>query len=220
MEPIEVTEDDLRGEQHQHQQLQSTEQCSLLSGGKVHHLRYKWIFWHYRRSKRTTKTWMDCQRELAEIETLENFWTFFVQLRNPSMVKINQDYALFKKGIKPMWEDPANVRGGQWIFVIQKSHQKYRFLVDHVWNEIVLALICSIFKPSIMDLVCGIVFSMRISCFTKISIWISDYKAVREILVLGHELKRITNFEDCVIFRRNDDMRVKFILWIYCGNKQ
>lgn len=185
---------------------------SIVSAHQLHYLRYKWVFWHYRRSKRTTKTWMDCQKVLAEIEALENFWKFFVQLRNPSMVKINQDYALFKQGIKPMWEDPANVKGGQWIFVIQKSHQNYRSLVDHVWNEIVLALVCSIFKPSIMDLVCGIVFSMRISCFTKISVWVSNYKAVKEILVLGHELKRITNFEDCVIFRRNDDMRVKFIL--------
>lgn len=154
----------------------------------------------------------DCQRILAELDNLEAFWHFFAQLQNPSAAKINQDYALFKRGIAPMWEDPANVKGGQWIFVIQKSHENYRGMVDHVWDEIVLALIGSVFKPPIMDLICGVVFSMRISCFTKISVWTRDYTAVKEILVLGHELKKLTNFEDCIIFRRNDDMKVKFIL--------
>ena len=182
----------------------------------LHPLRYPWVFWHYRRSKRTNKTWMDCQRILAELESLESFWHFFKQLQNPSVAKINQDYALFKRGIAPMWEDPANVNGGQWIFVIQKSHENYRALVDNVWNEIVMALICTIFKPAVMDQVCGVVFSMRISCFTKISVWVRDYTTVKELLVLGHELKRLTNFEDCIIFRRNDDMKVKFILWMAC----
>lgn len=178
----------------------------------LHLLRYPWVFWHYRRSKRTTKTWMDCQRVLAELHSLEHFWHFFVRLQCPSVAKINQDYALFKKGIEPMWEDPSNVKGGQWIFLIQKSSDNYRQLVDHVWDEIVLALICSIFKPAIMDLVCGVVFSMRLSSFTKISVWISDYTAVKELLILGHELKRLANFEECIIFRRNEDMKVKFIL--------
>ncbi|KAJ6223641.1 hypothetical protein RDWZM_002186 [Blomia tropicalis] len=185
----------------------------------LHPLRYTWVFWHYRRSKRTNnnsnnnnKNWMDCQRALAELDTLESFWHFFVQLQSPSIARINQDYALFKHGIEPMWEDPHNVNGGQWIFVIQKSHPNYRYLVDNVWDEIVLALICSIFSPSIMDLICGVVFSMRISCFTKISVWLSDYRAVKELLILGHELKRLTNFDDCIIFRRNGDMKVKFIL--------
>lgn len=179
----------------------------------LHPLRYTWVFWHYRRSKRTTKMdWMDCQQAVAEMDSLEDFWRFFVKLQAPSGAKINQDYALFKRGIAPMWEDPANLKGGQWIFVIQKSAERYRDQVDNVWTEIVLALVGAIFSPSIMELVCGLVFSMRISAFTKISVWVKDAAAVKELLVLGHELKRLTNFEDCIIFRRNDDMKVKFIL--------
>lgn len=186
---------------------------SIINNGLKHALKYSWIFWHYRRTKRTMKTWMDCQRILAEIDTIESFWEFFIKLRKPSMVHINQDYALFKKGIKPMWEDPVNVHGGQWIFVLQKSNYNYRSIVDFVWMEIVFALVGSIFKQEIMDQVCGIVFSMRISCFSKISIWVADYKkSIKNILILGYELKRLTNFEDCIIFRRNDDMKIKFIL--------
>ncbi len=177
-----------------------------------HPLRYVWVFWHYRRSKGTTKNWMDCQHATAEMDSLEAFWRFYQGLQAPSVAKINQDYSLFKRGIAPMWEDPANLKGGQWIFVIQKSAERYRQQVDQVWHEIVLALVGAIFSPPIMELICGVVFSMRISCFTKISVWVRDVAAVKELLVLGHELKRLTAFEDCIIFRRNDDMMVKFIL--------
>lgn len=190
-------------------------QASSKDSNKVnlHSLRYTWVFWHYRRSRRTTKVdWMDCQRAVAEMDSLEAFWRFFVKLQAPSVAKINQDYALFKHGIAPMWEDLANLKGGQWIFIIQKSSERYREQVDNVWTEIVLALVGAIFSPAINELVCGLVFSMRISCFTKISVWVKDASAVKELLVLGHELKRLTNFEDCIIFRRNDDMKVKFIL--------
>lgn len=178
-----------------------------------HPLKYSWVLWHYRRSKRTSKnSWMECQKVMATCDTLEEFWRFFIQLRNPSLVRINQDYALFKKGIAPMWEDQANSRGGQWIFIIQKSNNGYRSQIDQVWNEIALTMVGARFKPIIDDLVCGIVFSMRISCFTKISVWVSDYNRVKELLILGHELKRATKFGDCIFFRRNDNMKIKYIL--------
>nr|XP_046909633.1 eukaryotic translation initiation factor 4E-1A-like [Dermatophagoides farinae] len=186
---------------------------SIKSRLSLHPLEHCWVFWHYRRARRrSTKKWMDCQRTLVEIDTIESFWMFFAKQRSPSMVRINQDYALFKKGIKPMWEDPANMNGGQWIFILQKSQDNYDSVINEIWYKIIMAMLGSIFKPEIMDQICGIVFSMRISCFTKISIWVNDYRAIKQILILGNELKRLTKFNDCIVFRRNDNMQTKFIL--------
>lgn len=39
----------------------------------------------------------------------------------------HRDIHLFKKGIKPMWEDPANKKGGKWVYYF-----KYVLNCDHV----------------------------------------------------------------------------------------
>nr|XP_027202920.1 eukaryotic translation initiation factor 4E-1A-like [Dermatophagoides pteronyssinus] len=205
-------------QQNHHQQQQQRlmtikPTTTTISSLSLHPLENCWVFWHYRRARRrSTKKWMDCQRTLVEIDTIESFWMFFAKQRSPSMVRINQDYALFRKGIKPMWEDPANMNGGQWIFILQKSQDNYDQIINELWYKIIMAMLGSIFHKDIIEQICGIVFSMRISCFTKISIWVTDYRAIKQILILGHELKRLTKFNDCILFRRNDNMQTKFIL--------
>ena len=41
------------------------------------------------------------------------------------------DYHLFKKGIKPMWEDDANRWGGKWIVRLKKG------LASRYWEDLV-----------------------------------------------------------------------------------
>ena len=45
------------------------------------------------------------------------------------------DYSLFKKGIKPMWEDDRNKKGGRWLLNLNKS-QRFADL-DNLWLEVV-----------------------------------------------------------------------------------
>ncbi len=45
---------------------------------------------------------------VGEFETVEDFCRWFNWLRPPSQLEMNSNYHLFKKGIKPMWEDEAN----------------------------------------------------------------------------------------------------------------
>ena len=44
---------------------------------------------------------------------------------------ISSNYHLFKQGIKPMWEDPANKRGGKWS--IQLPRNKTMSEIDNIW---------------------------------------------------------------------------------------
>jgi translation initiation factor 4E len=50
------------------------------------------------------------------------------------------DYSLFKKGIRPMWEDDANKRGGRWL-IKKKKNQRGNDL-DKYWLEIVSIDFC------------------------------------------------------------------------------
>jgi len=45
------------------------------------------------------------------------------------------DYSLFKKGIRPMWEDDANKRGGRWLINLSKNQRGND--LDKYWLEIV-----------------------------------------------------------------------------------
>ena len=45
------------------------------------------------------------------------------------------DYTLFKDGIKPMWEDSRNKRGGRWPVSLTK--QQRHIELDHLWLETV-----------------------------------------------------------------------------------
>lgn len=45
------------------------------------------------------------------------------------------DYSLFKKGISPMWEDEANIRGGRWLVPLEKKQRGNE--LDKFWLEIV-----------------------------------------------------------------------------------
>lgn len=49
----------------------------------------------------------------------------------PSHIATNSNYYLFKDGIKPAWEDPANTDGGKWA--IQLPRDKNRDTIDKYW---------------------------------------------------------------------------------------
>ncbi|CAJ0769499.1 12854_t:CDS:2, partial [Entrophospora sp. SA101] len=97
---------------------------------------------------------------------LYNAWTLWFD--NPgkkantvtSELSTNSNYHLFKHGIKPMWEDPENERGGKWVIQFHKN-----------------------------KIVCGVVFSVR-KILYRISLWTrtSNNKAVCESIGATLEL--------------------------------
>lgn len=53
---------------------------------------------------------------------------------SPTKLAIGSNYHLFKEGIRPMWEDPINAKGGKWIFTNARS-RKAR--LDECWLHVV-----------------------------------------------------------------------------------
>lgn len=53
------------------------------------------------------------------------------------------DYSLFKHGIRPMWEDEANKRGGRWAINLdkkQRTNDLDRFWLDTVSVFIIILI--------------------------------------------------------------------------------
>lgn len=60
------------------------------------------------------------------------------------------DYHLFKSGIKPMWEDSANRRGGKWMVRLRKGIAS-RYWEDLVRTRFVGFIACLVWSSGSVD---------------------------------------------------------------------
>ncbi|KAL9032025.1 MAG: hypothetical protein Q9180_006750, partial [Flavoplaca navasiana] len=133
--------------------------------GSEHPLKYTWIVWY----RPPTSKFQDYEKSttaLAHFSTVESFWTVYTHLKRPSSLPAVSDYHLFKKGIRPVWEDDENKRGGKWIVRLKKG------VSDRYWEDLLLAIVGDQFAEAGEE-VCGAVLSVRngedvLSVWTKI----------------------------------------------------
>lgn len=87
-----------------------------------------------------SKNWEDTLNEVTSFSTVEDFWSLYNHIKSPSDIKAGSDYSLFKTGVRPMWEDEGNKRGGRWMLNINRGQRqdldKYWLdTVRHFWGE-------------------------------------------------------------------------------------
>lgn len=127
-------------------------------------LQHPWCFW-FRPSipKNVSIPYVETVHGLAEVATAEQFWTVYRHLARPSSLHPVSDYHLFKKGVRPIWEDDENRHGGKWLVRLKKG------VADRYWEDLMLALIGDQFHEAGVD-ICGAVVSIR-NGEDIISIW-------------------------------------------------
>ncbi|XP_055383562.1 eukaryotic translation initiation factor 4E1 [Condylostylus longicornis] len=157
--------------------LQSTGDSSTLK----HPLENTWTLWYLENDR--TKSWEELQNEITSFDTVEDFWSLCNHIKSASEIKIGSDYSLFKKGIRPMWEDNANKKGGRWVITLERKQHK---ILDNIWLDVLLSLIGEAFDNSTE--ICGAVLNVR-SKFDKISVWTANGKNEEGIMEIGRKLK-------------------------------
>ncbi len=65
---------------------------------------------------------------------MEDFWGLYNHIELASRLASGCDYSLFKEGIKPMWEDERNRRGGRWLINLDKKQRNS--CLDNFWLEV------------------------------------------------------------------------------------
>eukprot|EP00965_Chrysotila_dentata_P199031 6179145-Pleurochrysis_carterae.AAC.3 len=84
--------------------------------------------------------WSTCCRQCGSVSSVamvEEFWLLYVHLRRPMDERPSAcDYHVFREGIRPMWEDDANMNGGKWIVRLRKG------VAARYWEDLVRALTC------------------------------------------------------------------------------
>jgi len=94
-------------------------------------------------------------QSIASFDTAEQFWACYGHLRRPDALVNVSDIHLFKKGLRPVWEDPENLEGGKWMIRLKKG------LASRYWESLLVAILSEQFDAG--EDVCGAVLSIRSS---------------------------------------------------------
>lgn len=129
------------------------------SGGKPaqHPTRHSWAFWFRPPISKANGYQMDYEKTLTcmmGVSTIEEFFCAYAHLKRPSTLPQMSDYHLFKKGVRPIWEDEENRKGGKWQVRLKKG------VADRYWEDLVLAMVGDQFAEASEE-VCGAVLSVR-----------------------------------------------------------
>lgn len=80
---------------------------------------------------------------------------------------LKSDYHLFKKGVRPEWEDPQNKHGGKWAYGFK---DKRLVPIDDLWLHTMLAAIGETLEQDGDGEVMGVVVNVR-KGFYRIGLW-------------------------------------------------
>lgn len=162
-------------------------------GGPTHPLEYEWTFWYdkrpavARRLKGEQDSYENNLRAIGTFGTVEDFWRYYNHLVKPSKLEMNSNYHFFKSGIKPMWEDSENSKGGKWVLTF-----KDKAMVDACWENVVLGMVGE--TLDVENEITGAVMSRR-KAGDRIAIWNRSKDNEQAIMGVGRKLKAILGVE-------------------------
>lgn len=110
---------------------------------------------------------------LANVDDVRKFWNVFNNF-DISRLQLRDSVHLFHKGIKPVWEDARNARGGSWTFRVPKAQ------AAEFWKEVCMMAIGEQLQAAIesdrttfRDDICGINLGVRFNSML-VQIWNRD----------------------------------------------
>ncbi|XP_077297638.1 eukaryotic translation initiation factor 4E homologous protein isoform X2 [Arctopsyche grandis] len=125
-----------------------------------HKLQFSYWLW-FRNSNATersaTNSVQNYEQSLAMVgqcDTVEQWWGMYSHLTRPDDLPNDTSFHLFKVGVRPMWEDGANINGGKWEVRLRRN------LGSWAWEEICMAIIGEQFDVG--EEICGAVINIRL----------------------------------------------------------
>lgn len=144
-------------------QKQKESSASPPSEQAEHSLKNSWNIFYRPPTTSRDKDYEESIIKIGSVSSVEAFWTLYAYLKCPSALPTVSDYHIFKDGIRPVWEDAGNKRGGKWIIRLKKG------VADRYWEDLLLAIVGDQFMEA-GDEVCGAVLSVR-SGEDVLSVW-------------------------------------------------
>jgi translation initiation factor 4E len=155
-------------------------------------LNANWTMWYDNpRLAPAGSDWKENLKRCGSFDTVESFWRVFNNLKPASELTVNSNYSVFRSGVEPSWEDPANAEGGKFVYTILKKDSKSG-KCDESWLFTVLAIVGETMDAT-GDQVNGAVVSIR-KQQDRIALWLKS--SDREICIqIGERWKKAMNLE-------------------------
>ncbi|CAI7804960.1 unnamed protein product [Closterium sp. NIES-53] len=147
-----------RGDQGRAREWEEAERQSREVKLGLHPLQTRYVLWYTRRQRqppgqRSATSYEDSIRRIADFSTVEGFWVCYCRMVRPSALPAPTDVHVFKDGIRPLWEDEHNRRGGKWMVRLRKP------LTARMWEHLLMAVVGEQLEGA--EEVCGVVLSVR-----------------------------------------------------------
>lgn len=143
---------------------------------------HSWDFWHDRQDRpnlpaankqKAEGSYEDRLEILANVDDVRKFWNVFNNF-DVSRLPLRDSVHLFHKGVKPVWEDARNARGGSWTFRVPKA-QAIEF-----WRDVCMMAIGEQLQEAVAsdrttfkDDICGVSLAVRFNSML-VQIWNRD----------------------------------------------
>jgi hypothetical protein len=125
---------------------------SIFKSVRVPEFRFKWLFWAEKgqQAPPKDKSASASSEEYAsrpkplgdQIISVKEFYQHFNNIPVENL-KLRDSIHLFHLGVKPVWEDPRNARGGAWYFKVSKE------LAPQFWHEMCLLAVGDILQGAV-----------------------------------------------------------------------
>lgn len=94
-------------------------------------LKYAWTFYHDKHSSSAADYESRLTVMMDEIVSIKPLWEIYNQFPLEAL-KTKDSVHFFKRGVKPLWEDPRNIAGGGWTFRVPRAQSL------GIWKETLL----------------------------------------------------------------------------------
>ena len=153
----------------------------------MHPLNRSWVVWFHNPDD---SDWsFESYIELSKIDSIESFWNIYNNIEKVNIE--NGMFFLMKEGIKPLWEDEKNKKGGSWSFKILKRN------VYDTWLDVCINCVNETILKDInkSKMITGLSISPKKS-FCIIKIWNNDKKENDKELLNSNMLNM--NLKECL----------------------
>jgi hypothetical protein len=123
---------------------------SIFKSVRVPEFRFRWMFWAEKGQQSGPKDKSTQSEDYAsrpkplgeQIISIKEFYQHFNNIPVESL-KLRDSIHLFHMGVKPVWEDPRNERGGAWYFKVTKE------LAPQFWHELCLLAVGDVLQGAV-----------------------------------------------------------------------
>ncbi|KAG9243750.1 putative translation initiation factor eIF4E3 [Calycina marina] len=137
---------------------------------------YDWVIWcRAPTQKNTNIKYEDTIRPMCQIRTDQEYVDVLRHVKCPSNQPMVWEYHFFKEGIRPIWEDEENRKGGKWVIRLAKG------IADRLWETTTMNLVSGSWGDIDED-ICGAVVSMRMG-EDVLSLWLRDAESGRNLKI-------------------------------------